>query len=164
MTNLYIKSMRKLFDIAGVLDEYRLAQLKQLGSRLGLGLLVYLVMQEVGLLLATNFFEAGGILTMAILLNGVVLLTVCIIINRAVRKLDLRRVDVTAAGYARYLRRAKWRSTGYGLFCGAILVAGYAWGSDHEFMGTMVLAGSVLALLTGYDRYTTLRNRCRKID
>jgi len=154
----YIALFRKIYGITGVIDEYRLDQLRQVGSRLLAWLIAYLVIATLVVMELMTYLPQDGLVVGLVVSNVLVLWVVAAVGRRTVKRLHLNRLEVTAAGYPAALRQVRRQGFQVGGWTALVLVILFNLGTSG-FWWQMSLAGVVIGALTGYDQYTTCRNQ-----
>lgn len=151
-----------IYDVEGHLDEYQQQQLDRFGHRLGLFLLAYVLIQEIGGTLLMGRLSVDVVLTFILVSNQVLLMGVIWRINRFVRCKMLNVIEVDAVTYRRRLVRARWRSCQYSGFL-LLMLLSITFTTGGEQWPLKVALASIVAVLGGCDRYGTLRQRLRLV-
>lgn len=123
MNRLYEWGLRHFYGIRGTLDEYRLAEVNAISSRLLLPLVAYMALSSfvAGLLIVR--IAAIQVLFGVLMANLLAINVAWTLADRAVRQRGLDQVDVTRDDLPAQIQRIQHRSSVTG-----ILTTGYLWG------------------------------------
>lgn len=168
--NFYLRLLRWAYGVEGVIDEYKLAKLNQIGNNAFLFLVVYTSLAEIGVLFGALAWPLRTVVVSFLVVNALVLLGVGVATGRAIQRLHFDQIDIDRRDYPRQLRRLRWRALGWGLYTGVLYLVFAVllrWGqgdtlammaTDWENYLYMVIVG----LSSGFGRYAYLKKRVQQ--
>lgn len=168
--NLYLRLLRWAYGVEGVIDEYKLAKLNQIGNNAFLFLVVYTSLAEIGVLFGALAWPLRTVVVSFLVVNALVLLGVGVATGHAVQRLHFDQIDIDRTDYPGQLRRLRWRALGWGLYTGVLylvfaVLLRWGQGDTRAMMATdwenylyMVIVG----LSSGFGRYAYLKKRVQQ--
>lgn len=156
---------RLIFDVnAEQMDEYADTQVHRLGTQVLVGGLVYFWGSQVLTAVLLLYLPAEPLLVSLVVCNLVALIIGQLVITHRVRQLHLNDLEIAPREYPQVLRQLRWRGVRYGGGLGLLVLAINCGLNGLELIGYWVGFSLVLAFLSGYDRYTTLKGRIRQVE
>lgn len=168
--NLYLRLLRWTYGVEGVIDEYKLAKLNQIGNNAFLFLVVYTSLAEIGVLFGALAWPLRTVLVSFLVVNALVLLGVGVAMGHAVQRLHFDQIDIDRTDYPGQLRRLRWRALGLGLYTGVLYLvfSVLLWWFRGDTVVAMLMDWKsyvymvIVGLFTGLGRYAYLKKRVQQ--